>query len=824
MRGTASKPARWWRLPAAMLAMAAWCAAHAEGVSVSVLRFGAMRSFRPGDVTGVLVSLRSEEREPMECILQWELPNADGDTVVHTRRVTLAPGVAAQRWLYARLPPAARADDLSSEVFTLRLFEAGGEQRLRELATHRFRPGEVPDPPMPVEMDQGLIAVIGDAGMGLETLEATGGGETVPSMQELTRLVRGARVRDLPDRWEGLHALDTLVWTGDEGPQAASEEQRQALMDWVRRGGHLVVVLPETGDPWSAIGGGLGEMLPRQGVDRVEALPVAELLPVMTKGGSLRRPGAAIRATLFDPSRLDPAWRPMVSLAQRGRAVAVRRVVAHGFVSLVGVDVAALHRGALMEGGLPQADAFWNAVLGRRSDAPSDTDYRDWQETQPRQMANPTGAVRWEAGSGSMVQAALGGTVQVAVGVLLVMGFFVAYWVLAVPLPWLLLRRRGGLRWTWPAFTLVAVGAACVAWVAGWLVAGPRIRVRHVSVVDAVFERGTARPTDWRGMAWMSAALEGFGSSTLSLQGGEAGDMLMDWSPPPRGNAQRFPDLARGRRDVEKPWTIEVPSRGTQTDLQAWWTGAMPDGWGEGIWQDAPLTVTAQAGSRAGLRVSGSISHALPAPLQDVTLTLVTPFRYPQRSWGSGALPRIEPSGLPPRPARTGRVPTWDGKPLDVAAALGMKNGTAAVPGESEHDFTVQVDQLYGVPLRRAAGDPLGIQARAVGGLFREPQDNLAMLTLYQMLTPPTYRANPPADPEVARVTRLLGRELDLSAWFASPCLIVTGFLPDQVAPAPLRVDGRTPSSEGMVMVRCLIPLDVPDAGPVQPPSGRALP
>jgi hypothetical protein len=820
MRAQSHKLARWWRLPAALLTMAAWCAAHAEGVSVSVLRFGALRCFRPGDVTGLLVSLRSEEREPMACLLQWELPNADGDTVIHARRVTLAPGVAARRWLYARLPPAARADDLSGEVFTLRLFEARGDERLRELATHRFRPGEVPDPSMPVEMDQGVIAVIGDAGMGLETLEATGGGETVPSMQELTRLVRGARARDLPDRWEGLQALDTLVWTGDEGLQAASEEQREALMAWVRRGGHLVVVLPETGDPWTA--GGIG--LDGVRSERVQALPVSELLPIMAKGGTLRRPGAVIRATLFDPSQPDPAWRPLVSLSVSGKAVAMRRVEGHGFVTVVGVDLASLHRDALMEGGLPQADAFWNAVLGRRADAPSDADYRAWQETQPRQLASTTGAVRWEAGSGSMVQTALGGTVQVAVGVLLVMGFFVAYWVVAVPLPWLLLRRRGRLRWTWPAFALVAVGAASVAWAAGWLVAGPRVRVRHLSVVDAVFHRGAARPTDWRGMAWMSVALEGFGSSTLSLEDGASGDLLLDWSPPPRGNAQRFPDLARGLRDVDTPWTIEVPSRGTQTDLQAWWAGAMPAGWGDGIWQDAPISVTAQAGSRAGMRMQGSISHALPAPLQDVTLTLVTPFRYPQRSWGSGSLPRIEPSGLPPRPARTGRVPLWDGKPLDVALALGMKNGAAAVPGESEHDFTVQADQVYGVPLRRAAGDPLGIQARAAGALFREPQDNLTMLSQYQMLTPPVYRANPPADPEVARVTRLLARELDLSAWFASPCLIITGFLPTQPAPAALRVDGRTPSSEGLVMVRCLIPLDVPDAGTVQPPSGRALP
>ena len=93
------------------------------------------------------------------------------------------------------------------------------------------------------------------------------------------------------------------------------------------------------------------------------------------------------------------------------------------------------------------------------------------------------------------------------------------------------------------------------------------------------------------------------------------------------------------------------------------------------------------------------------------------------------------------------------------------------------------------------------------------------MLGLYQMLKPPDYRMNPPTPAEtvVVRVQRQLGRELDLSAWFTRPCLIVTGFLDDTACPVPLQIDGRTPTSRGNVMVRFILPLPCETAGSVIP-------
>jgi hypothetical protein len=55
---------------------------------------------------------------------------------------------------------------------------------------------------------------------------------------------------------------------------------------------------------------------------------------------------------------------------------------------------------------------------------------------------------------------------------------------------------------------------------------------------------------------------------------------------------------------------------------------------------------------------------------------------------------------------------------------------------------------------------------------------------------------------------RLTGRELDLSAWFARPCVVVMGFVDDVPIPVPLTVDGERVGGRGTVMMRWVLPLE----------------
>lgn len=319
----------------------------------------------------------------------------------------------------------------------------------------------------------------------------------------------------------------------------------------------------------------------------------------------------------------------------------------------------------------------------------------------------------------------------------------------------------------------------------------------------------------------MSAALSGFGTASMRLQDEmNQRNLLIDWSPPPNGNSQRFPDTARTEREIENASRLRLPSRSTTVDVQAQWLGAPPRDWGRVVWEDPeqPIRASTTTGASPSVTLSGSLWHGLPGPLHDVTLIHVGPWLYQARKWSGPKDQRIEPSDYPPRPARMVRLSgDWAPGPLDVGHALYPKGGlNPAVIGDGS--FVREIKGLYADPLR-ARGNFASLGA--VADPF-EPdawRKQLSMLGLYQMLKPPDYRMHPPtpADTVVVRVQRQLGRELDLSPWFTRPCLIVTGFLDDTACPVPLQIDGRTPTSRGNVMVRFILPLPCETAGSVIP-------
>ncbi len=807
-------------------------------VTMTVEQFGSLRAFRPGDMTGVCVRIHNDQKEPLECLVEWDLENADGDVIANTRPITLTPQQTMERWVYARLPPSPFAESLADTVYTLRLFESRGSTRVREIAKLNFRPNELSQPSMPVALREGLIAVIGESRMGLETLEATHGGNAVPSMQEVTRISRGIRPSELPDRWEGFSSASVILWAGVTGPQSLAPDRAAALLEWIKRGGHFVIVLPEATDSWglrSGSGHPLSTLLPTEGVQTVDGLRVASVMPALAKGGVLRNSNATMRATLFDPAKLNRGWNPLVwippstdtdtvSRTVQGFAMVAQRLWGHGRVSLVGVDVEGLHRQSLLPDGLPQADVFWNAVLGARADAPTEDNYRIWEEQKPPQLAPQQDPESFSAGDGSLILNRIGLMSHATSGVLMVIVFFVVYWVAAVPISSFLLRKSNRLKWSWPVFAFAAVVACGVAGLLGFLLEPQGPQVRHVSVVDWIVptkDDGLEnRDRTLRVQSWFSAALGGFGTATLEL--GDRNDhsnVLSDWSPPPNGNAQRFPDTARSERSVDEANTLRIPSRGTTTEVQAQWIGSPPEPWGKVAWQDEQYPVKAivypSAEPRVGLQ--GVLRHSLPAPLHDVILVHVQPMLSPHRMWSAARFREITPTALPPRPARmVGLVGPWDGSGLDLARALYPK-GSVIASNAGEGSLVTELQNLYCEPLLAMANEGL---ARGSQRNPFEPdawKKQLCMLSLFHMLQPPAYRANPPKDPLVVRVQRMLGRDLDLSPWFTRPCVIVMGFLHESQCPLSLRIDGDVPDSNGNVMVRFIVPLPCVDAGAVPP-------
>jgi hypothetical protein len=171
---------------------------------------------------------------------------------------------------------------------------------------------------------------------------------------------------------------EAIAWAGDRDlPQDLSLDQANALMEYVFRGGHLIISLPSAGTQWGLGTKGqilLEDLLPEVAPRLDQAVLVESLLPILSKSNSYRGNFATsirvfkdLKGT-FDATSHSTRWfDPLIALPD-GRVVVITRTYGMGWVTLIGID---LSDGQLMSVGLPQADAFWNRILGKRCDTPS---------------------------------------------------------------------------------------------------------------------------------------------------------------------------------------------------------------------------------------------------------------------------------------------------------------------------------------------------------------------------------------------------------------------------------------------------------------------
>src|SRR5439155_3164949 len=101
--------------------------------------------------------------------------------------------------------------------------------------------------------------------------------------------------------------------------------------------------------------------------------------------------------------------------------------------------------------------------------------------------------------------------------------------------------------------------------------------------------------------------------------------------------------------------------------------------------------------------------------------------------------------------------------------------------GKERVPLSKYVKERYAVPYERHDYmSPSG----STGRVSDQDQWNyMEMLSIFQQLDPPTYLRSSSdtsvSDPDTITAHREVGRELDLSAWFTRPCLIILGYLKD---------------------------------------------
>lgn len=824
--------------------------AVAQEVEVVLERFGVGSVYRPGDFAGIEVTLRDRREtasgDARNVLVQWEVVNPDGDVAEHVRLAGgLAPGAVRRAWLYAPLPP-----DVNEEsIFRIRVFEETDGSRGRELGGARISPSMSGAAQGGSELDavrsdyveprRALYAIFGTGELGLRGYQHVSSSRTglpVATSHEDVFLRPGLRIEDLPDHRLGLEPFDLVVFSSDVTPGQLGARRAAALVEWVRGGGHLVLVLPPDVNPWG-IGGGvasaneLSGLLPQRAYATGD-VALSEVLPIFSRASGIDGPranavlrGAAIFGDVNDPdAAVEPGWEPLVALPD-GRVVAIERRLGHGRVTVIGLDLASNQlRGvpisARLPGAataltmnLPEADVFWNPILGRRGDTPSPAVV---------EALGGDGRVR----TGAVPEVVVGGAetilgdIEMAEdaekGLLMALLLFVAYWFVAGPLGFLWLRSQGRVKQAWLGFAASAAIFTFLAWGGVGLIRKRETDVRHLTFLDHVYRPEVAPPDDpaWqRATSWMTLYLPGYGGETLSFA--DAADDLpgaqrqLHVRIPPGANNRPFPNAARyAVPAADDPDEIRLPSRSTTTIVRADWMGALDPAWGGLFDVDPDDPVRVEIGPDGRERPAGRITSRLPGRLANVMVLFVHSDRLSTAGYvleDGREVARI--------PLNSSGEMSHNGDFVRVGGAAGLAPGASIGLGEIVGDgvrgntrlaFNIDGSFVNAFEERSGAGGfGVNLQSRDERRRLQE------MLSLFDQLTPPRWMRSAEGqslDPTV-RFARLVARDMDLSDWLSRPCVIVIGRLEDAALPIPLEAGGDPLEGAGDVIVRWIHPL-----------------
>lgn len=746
----ARRPAAW-MLAACLLAAAGASAQEAAptgDLELKIESTGLGGVVRPGAWLPVRVRARLlAGGAPRELTLRLTVPDADGDPVEATRRVSLSPGADADCWLYAPLPwsAAANAD--------LRIEALDGDGRVVQVQRLQL--------PLAawVGADTRPVLVLDVPQNGLQAFQGRAGDpDEAYDRHQALRPIRGARLQDLPDRWWGFSAVDTLVWSpraGRPDDPSFSAAQAAAIEGWVRRGGHLVITLPVAGSQafWSS---------PLRGI---LPLPATALQPASGDAGPLFRlpAGGGKDAWL----RLDPLpagtealWRDA-----EGRALAATRRTGFGRVTLMGVDPG--DPGLARHIPLSAWVRPWQDVLGMLPQPPLERGLfldRPGDPPPPRfRMAGEMAAQQPEALRGTLK------TQSVPVGpvVLGAVVLFGTYFLVVGPVAWLVVRKRRRTGWAWVVHAGGALAFSAVAWGGAWLLRPVERRVDHVSFLDL----------DGSGQVRVQSELLAFvpkdGAVAVDLPADSGWCAGLGW--PGAESTHWSAPRAYGLSAEEPLRGFAYPGRSAVKALHLDYLGPAEDGFGT-------LGAELLDGGRLQLQ------HNFRAPLRNL-MCIVAP--------GDGGLPRLV-GPLASLDPGTPQVLTLDAVPPVHLVRPAAVDERRLLNAEGRSQRLVDAEGYLGARLKN-------------GGSVH---DEALILSCFEWLPRPAVE---PGDrllgfqrDEGLRRSRGAWRGVDASPLLAGRRLLVLGFLENAALPAPLRLDGAKVDSTGLVVVRLLV--DLPSA------------
>lgn len=780
-------------------------------------------------------------REGVDAELVVEVPNVDGDIAEYSIRSVLSTG-ATSMWVYPSI-----ASGVSGKPLTLASYERHDGRRGRLLERVQVSVEQPTRGAFQVDPSVDIVGVVAGGPSGMAVWNP---GQQSPCLGGFVAVGEFRDITQLPDRVEGWSGFKAVVWSG--APlRSMLAAQDKALREWVEGGGRLILQVSAAADGLSLDGtqpDWIANALKGLAWTRVEDVKASTLAPVIASQRLELRKDGTQPVTIF--SECAVPWVKLVAMpvprAWNGvpeprtgtldaACLVVERPLGAGTLVISGLDADALHRRRYVDTDLPEADIWWNRIMGRRGDTPPRDGLRAWAANQPSAIEN--NPRRIVIGGSEFFSAFIGmrstASNLTSISILL----FAAYWLLAGPVSFYVLRQRKLERWSWLAFVIIACAFGAVAWLAGAVLRQADARVQHLTVLDAVVMPGAlpgTRPSV-RAQTWASAFLPSYGTAEVSLPSGQG--LLRPFSPV--GDDGEFPDATRYTVHASRSGALTLPARATATMVTGSWSGDLPSGWrdlpavtGAPLQQTANFTRSADAAPASYL--TGKLQHALPGALTDVLVLHVTPFRPAPPRVNESATAATKATPVTPSDAMPSMVlaaklpyPWMPGATIELANVLypeteGRRDRSLPVIDPADPGalgLNTFVDAGLIAPMRQAFA-PLSTSGALSDKVAR---DHLTMMCLYGMLPDPRWwaaaaAARGPTENEV-RVQRVAGHALDLGPWCSRPCVIVMGFLTiahDAASvdggPVPLSIDGDSVPMSGTTLVRVIFPLPQVDA------------
>lgn len=749
--------------------------------------------YREGTWLPILVELSSEGNAPaFEGTLRIVQRDRDGDLAITEQPVA----VQGQRryWLY---PVAAPLRD--EYPFSIQLLDADGNvTKLRDLQTGEAVDRLVSqDPLVALATEEYLILDISDRLVPqLLALRSPRNAGDEDAANPFTRPPLFGRLspKNLPPHACGLDPVNAIVWDNADPSTLADAHQLQAIIEWVYRGGILVLGVGATWEPMQK--SPLEPLLPGPLSAAAEVRTLTMDDKEKTSARELRKPIVTCplaRSTLRQGSRVLESDR---NLAAERNVMICRRAVGRGQVVYVGARLRDLSEAGVGHGGLMAQ------LLGLR------------RQTQGEAQRNR----RAEVELFPQVVRMVGFETESGLYLLFALVFVAAYILLGTLGTWHWLRSRDKVRHSWLAFAAVTVVASLLSLGAVRVIRGIGHTVEELSVVDLRAVECEGQPTA------PAVATSFFGLRTGSherldvIQPGdwakidEAAAMPCSLRVLPAGPGQRTESFVAPETYRTLPTRArveDVPFRATLKQFEGTWHGELH---GRVV---ASLTCR-EINRQYELDDDAWIRNELGTDLQDCLLILAESDPDPKgatRRW-AGQL-RVVPIQGP-----SGGRRIRQGETVDRLRTLAYDpnpgtNVRRRNPAELAV-FQAEWASRLGAEVEQVQTDP-STRVRGAG----PAQNALLLLTTFAELRPVTDSILGSRD--LAR-TNLAG--LDLSDLITKDTALLVGF---SNAPGPARLCCRTAGQNrrfrpltarsAMTLYRILIPMKVRGAQPAAPSS-----